>query len=188
MSLHNSSSTEGDFITIFQTGSIDPDEHPDLADQLLESRTQVGSETGYMMKFGDHSHSALSLFDFVSLPGQNYPVPQSALESLPAHIVAKLEQDGAIQIVGEYDPDSGRYENAAIAWETQDAIDRIAELLATDGVSVHEAVDWVVVEESERFTPAQWASIREVTEKAVRSNVNTARERILPDEEPDPDE
>lgn len=37
----------------------------------------------------------------------------------------------------------------------EDAIDRIAELLVTDGVSVHEAVDWVVVEESERFTPTQ---------------------------------
>ena len=42
MTLHNSSSAEGDFITIFQTGSIDPDEHPDIAEQLLEARTQVG--------------------------------------------------------------------------------------------------------------------------------------------------
>ena len=187
MTLHDSSSAEGDFITIFQTGSIDPDEHPDITEQLLESRTQVGSETGYMMKFGDHSHSALSLFDFVSLPGQSYPVPESAFESLPAHVVSKLEQDGAVQIVGQYDPEAGQYTDVSLAWQERDELDRIVELLATGDVSLHEAVDWVVVEESGRYTPAQWASIRDVTEEAVRSNVNTARESILPNEESETD-
>lgn len=71
----------GDFITIFRTGSVDPEENPELADKLLESRTQVASETGYMMKFGDQSHSALTPFDIVTLPGQSYPVPESALDS-----------------------------------------------------------------------------------------------------------
>jgi hypothetical protein len=178
-----SSAEDGDFITIFETGSIDPDENPDLADQLLESRTQVGSETGYMMKFGNHSHSALTPFDFVSLPGQSYPVPASALDSLPSHVTAKLEQDGAVQIVGRYDPDDGVYEDVAIAWEEQDEIDRIAELVSGGEVSLHEAVDWVVIEETGRYTPSQWAAIRNVTEDAVRSNVSAARERLLPEED-----
>ena len=171
----------GDFITIFKTGSVDPEENPELADQLLDSRTQVTSETGYMMKFGDQSHSALTPFDIVTLPGQSYPVPTSALESLPPHVTATLEQDGAVQIVGEYDPDSGVYNDVTIAWEHRDDIDRIAELISSGDLSLHEAVDWVVIEEAERYTPAQWAAIRNVTEDAVRSNVSSAREQLLPE-------
>ncbi|WP_148416427.1 hypothetical protein [Haloferax sp. KTX1] len=185
MTPDNKATQGGDFITIFKTGSVDPEENPELADQLLKSRTQVASETGYMMKFSDQSHSALTLFDIVALPGQSYPVPRSALESLPPHITATLEQDRAVQIVGQYDPDSGVYEDAAIAWEDRDEVDRIAEMIAGGDLSLHEAVDWVVVEESDRYTPRQWAAIRKVTEDAVRSNMSAARERLLPEEESD---
>ena len=177
-----------EFTVIFKTGSIDPQNQPKLAEQLLESRTQIGSETGYMMKFVGHSHSALTPFDIVSLPGQSYPVPESALESLPAHVIAKLEQAGAVQIVGEYDTDDSVYHDVVIAWEDQDEIDRVAELLAENDLSLHEAVDWVVVEESGRFTAAQWATIRNVTEKAVQSNLSAARRTLSPDDENAADE
>ena len=40
-------------MTIFKTGSVDRDDYPDLAEHLLEGRTQLASETGYLMKFGD---------------------------------------------------------------------------------------------------------------------------------------
>lgn len=33
----NKATQGGDFITIFKTGSVDPEENPELADQLLES-------------------------------------------------------------------------------------------------------------------------------------------------------
>jgi hypothetical protein len=49
----------------------------------------------------------------------------------------------------------------------------LAELIAGD-CSVHEAIDWVVVEEAERYTIAQWARIRDVTEDAIRSNITSA--------------
>jgi hypothetical protein len=48
--------------------------------------------------------------------------------------------------------------------------------------SLHEAVDRTVVEEAERYTVAQWVDIRGVTGDAVRSNVNSTREKLLAEE------
>jgi len=81
-----------------------------------------------------------------------------------------------------YDRDQHQFEEVALAWEEQDFLERIAELVAGD-CSLHEAVDWTVVEEAERYTGAQWADIRGVTEDAVRSNVNSAREKLLAEED-----
>jgi DNA-directed RNA polymerase specialized sigma24 family protein len=36
---------------------------------------------------------------------------------------------------------------------------------------------------AERYTVVQWADIRGVTEDAVRSNVNSAREKLLAEED-----
>jgi hypothetical protein len=47
-------------------------------------------------------------------------------------------------------------------------------------------VGMIVVEEAEGYTVAQWADIRDVTEDALRSNVNAAREKLLAEEDRDP--
>jgi len=172
-----------DFVTIFKTGSVDRDNYPKLAEHLLEGRTQLAAETGYLMKFGDISHRGLTPFDVASLHDvPAYPLPHAALESLPAHVQADLERDGAVQLFAAYDRDAHEFEDVALAWEEQDFLERLAELLAGD-CSVHEAVDWVVVEEAERYTIGQWARIRDVTEDAVRSNINSARETLLAEED-----
>ena len=62
-------------------------------------------------------------------------------------------------------------------------MDRIAELISGGGLFLHEAVDWVVLEEIERYTPSQWAAVRNVTEDTVRSDVSAARERLLADDD-----
>ncbi|MFC7771946.1 hypothetical protein ACFQS5_24995 [Salinirubellus sp. GCM10025899] len=180
------SSDDRDFVTIFKTGSVDPDDYPELAEHPLEGRTQLASETGYLMKFGDVSHRGLTPFDVVSLHDvPAYPLPKTALESLPAHVRADLEQNGAVQMFASYDRDQHRFEDVTLAWEDQEFLERIAELVAGD-LSLHEAVDWTVVEEAERYTVAQWVDIRGVTEDAVRSNVNSAREKLLAEEDRDP--
>jgi hypothetical protein len=46
-------STERELVTFYRTKPIDPDSQPELARSFLESRTQVASETGYVMVFGD---------------------------------------------------------------------------------------------------------------------------------------
>ncbi|MES3161226.1 MAG: hypothetical protein PPP55_06600 [Halorubrum sp.] len=179
MAAHPPSGGDRDFVTIFKTGSVDRDDYPELVEHLLEGRTQLASETGYLMKFGDVSHRGLTPFDVASLhDGPAYPLPQAALESLPADVRADLERDGAVQMFGVYNREHHRFDEVALAWEEKDFLERIAELVAGD-CSLHEAVDWTVVEEAERYTVAQWGDIRGVTEDAVRSNVNSAREKLL---------
>jgi hypothetical protein len=135
------------------------------------------------MKFGDVSHCGLTPFDVASFHDvPAYPLPEAALESLPAHVRADLERDGTVQMFAVYDRDQHQFEDIALAWEEQDFLERIAELVAGD-CSLHEAVDWTVVEEAERYTGAQWAAIRDVTEDAVRSNVNSAQEKLLAEED-----
>lgn len=92
-------STERELVTLFRTKAIDPDNQPELARQMLESRTKVASETGFMMKFGERSHRAVTVYDAYDLGGQGYPVSENALESLPAYIRATLERDGVVQIL-----------------------------------------------------------------------------------------
>jgi hypothetical protein len=172
-----------DFVTIFKTGSVDRDNYPELAEHLLEGRTQLAAETGYLMKFGDVSHRGLTPFDVASLHDvPAYPLPKAALESLPAHVRADLERNGAVQLFATYDRENHEFQDIALAWEEQDFLERLAELVAGD-CSLHEAVDWTVVEEANRYTVAQWADIRGVTEDAVRSNVNSAREKLLAEED-----
>jgi hypothetical protein len=170
MATHPPNNGDRAFITVFKTGSVDRDDYPDLAEHLLEGRTQLASETGYLMKFGDVSHRGLTPFDVASLHDvPAYPLPKTALESLPAHVRADLEQNGAVQMFGSYDREQHRFEAVALAWDEQEFLERIAELVAGD-CSLHEAVDWTVVEEAERYTIAQWAYIRGVTEDAIPSN------------------
>jgi hypothetical protein len=84
-----------DFVTIFKTGSVDREDHPELAELLLEGRTQLAAETGYLMKFGDVSHRGLTPFDVASLHDvPAYPLPQTALDSLPPHVRADVNSLG----------------------------------------------------------------------------------------------
>lgn len=175
-----------DFITIHAVAPIDEDEHPELVEEILESRTQPGSQTGYMMRFGDLEHRGLNPFDVISLPGKSYPVSESALDSLPAFVRANLEQDGSVQIIANYDPDEGIFSDVSFKWEERSTIDRIAELMGM-GRSLHEAVDWIVVEEEEAFTLAQWADIRGVTDEAIKTSLRTVR-RALHEREEDENE
>jgi len=186
MAEHPPSGGDRDFVTIFKTGSVDRDDYPELTEHLLEGRTQLASETGYLMKFGNVSHRGLTPFDVASLHDVSaYPLPQTALESLPAHVRADLERDGAVQMLAAYHRDDHRFDDVVLAWEEQDFLERLAELVAGD-CSLHEAVDWTVVEEAERYTLDQWAGIRGVTGDAVRSNINSAREKLLAEEDREP--
>lgn len=180
------SSSGESFVTIYKTGSVDRDEYPEIAEGLLQGRTQLASETGYLMAFGDTSHRGLTAFDIASLQDvQAYPLPKTAFESLPAHVRADLERYDSIQVFADYDRENHQFTDVRLAWEDQDAIERIAELVAGD-LSLHEAVDWVVVEEAERYSEAQWANVRGVTIDAVRSNINAAREQLLAEEDREP--
>lgn len=173
---------ERDLITIHAVASIYSADRPDLADRLLETRTQLGSQTGYMMRFGEPDDRDLTVFDVLSMPGTSYPVSTAALDSLPAHVRAELERAGAVQIFSDYDPDDGYFGDVAMKGEDRSSIDRIAELLG-NGHSLHEAVDYVVVEEERAYSVSQWSEIRGVeTGDAISQHVRTVRRHVVGDE------
>jgi hypothetical protein len=172
-------STERELITLFETKAVDPDTQPELARQMLESRTKVASETGYMMKFGERSHRALTVYDAYDLGGQGYPVSETALDSLPAYIRANLERDGNVQILTRYDTENSEFTGTSLASEPtpEEFIVRMA-LFLDQGLSLHETVDYLVVEELEQYSAEQWASIRGVGIEAIRSNTRHTSEKI----------
>ena len=131
-----------------------------------------------MMKFGDAVQQSLTVYDVLSLPGQSYPVSQTAYESLPAYIRARLERDRVVQILAHYDAD-GRFTESSLADEPtpDELIARIASLLG-QGLSLHAVIDYLAVADHDQYTPAQWATIRGVGTEAVRANVRTAREHL----------
>ena len=172
-------SADRELITLFRTRAVDPDTQPELARTLLESRTQVASETGYMMKFGERSHRAFTVFDAYELGGQGYPVSETALDSLPAYVLANLERDGVVQILATYDTDESAFRETSLAGEpTPDELIARMALFLGRGLSLHETVDYLAVEELDHYTAEQWASIRRVSTEAVRSNIRQAGERL----------
>jgi nitric oxide reductase NorQ protein len=87
------------------TAATEPVGEPRYRSEGLEP-DELASETGYLMKFGDVSHRGLTPFDVASLHNvPAYPLPEAALESLPAHVRADLERDGAVQMIAVYDRD-----------------------------------------------------------------------------------
>ena len=172
-------SAERELITLFETRAVDPDNQPDLARQLLESRTKVASETGFMMKFGERSHRAFTVYDAYDLGGDGYPVSESALDSLPAYICAALERDGVVQILTHYDTAESEFTDVSLANEpTPDELIARVALLLGHGLSLHETVDYLVVKELDQYSAEQWASIRSVGVEAVRTNVREAQEQL----------
>lgn len=168
-------------ITFFRTEGIDPDTQPKLAREVLETRTKLTSETSFMMVFGEQHHREVSTYAAYDLGGERYPVSQSAFDSLPPYIRATLERDGAMQILGRYDPDNGEFTDVVPADKPtpEELVDWIAANIG-NGLSLHEAVDYLAVEVLDQYTEEEWATVREVGSKAVRSNVLRAEEKHEP--------
>lgn len=145
MAAENHDGDDRAYITIHEVARMNPNEEPKLSRELMQSRTQASSETGYMMRFGDERHSRLTPFDVVQLTGKSYPVPRMALESLPSYVRAQLDQDGAVQVIAEYDSEDGVFKNISLDWDDRSFIEHTVELMAlSDDVSFLKAADYVV--------------------------------------------
>jgi hypothetical protein len=171
-------------ITLFEAKDIDPDTQPKLARKLLENRTKLTSETGFMMVFGERNHRKVSTYAAYDLGGDSYPVSQSAFNSLPPYVRATLNRDETAQILAQYDPDIGEFVDISPTDRPapeEDLIDWIATHIE-DGLSLHEAIDYLAVEKLDKYSEEQWASIREVRTRAIRSNVRSVKESELPHE------
>ena len=164
-------------ITLFRTEAIDPDNQPELAREVLETRTKLTSETGFMMVFGEQHHRQVSTHTANALGGDPYPVSQSAFDSLPPYIRGTLMRDGSMQILARYDPNAGEFADVWPADEPtpEELVDWVAVNIG-NGLSLHEAVDYLAVEELDQYSEEQWATIREVSTEAIHSNVRHAEE------------
>jgi hypothetical protein len=164
-------------ITFYQTEAINPDTQPRLARRLLEKRTKLTSETGFMMVFGERDHRGISDYAAYDLGGDSYPVSKKTFDSLPPYIRVTLERDGKMQILARYDSDSGKFADVLPA--DKPTPEELAEWIAANignGLSLHEAVDYLIVEEFDHYSEEQWASIRGVSPEAIRSNIRHAEE------------
>ena len=163
-------------VTFYEVEEIDPETHPKLTQDLREHRTQLSSETGFMMIFGDRRHRNVSIFAAYDLGGDSYPVSKDAFESLPPYLRATLERDGALQILAHYDPDTGEF--AGVLPANKPTPEEFVEWIAMNlenGLSLHEAVDYLAVEKLNCYSEDQWASIREVNSEAIHSNIRQVK-------------
>jgi hypothetical protein len=171
-------SSERELVTFFRT-KIDPNTQPELARKAIKSRKKVSSETGYVMKFGERSHRALTVYDAYELGGKAYPVSKSVLDSLPAYIRADLERDGNVQILTHYDTAKGEFMDTSLADEpTPDELIARMGAFLDHGLSLHETMDYLAVEELGHYSVEQWASIRDVGTEAVQLNIREAEEQL----------
>jgi hypothetical protein len=137
------------------------------------------------MWLGDQEHLRLSVTDMKGIL-EPYAVPESALDSLPIHARSLLEEAGDLQFLGSYDPDAGVFEDVVVDWREQRPAERLAELLERYDLTVHEAVDYYVVEEVEQYTPAEWSEIRDVEDqRSVQARVEDVASRVRGTNEPE---
>lgn len=170
--------TDLQLVTIHRVASDIDDLDDQTMARLLEKRTQIGSDTGFLMIFSPLKHARFGPETVSELANNKYPVPRDALESLPAHIRARLEQDGRVQFFAEYDSEEHVYQRVTLPSDDTDSIDKIAELMNRLGCSFPEAADYVVTEE-EKYSAATWSSVRDVRERQVNDNADNVREMLL---------
>jgi len=130
-----------------------------------------------LMCFTDLKHSRLHPHPISDLVEDKYPVPRPALESLPPHIEAELEQDGESVFFARYDRETREFYDVALPTDQTDYIEKAAELMTRLDCSLPEALDFIVLEAGE-YSPETWSSIRDVRERQVKANADAVRDDL----------
>lgn len=171
-------SSERDCVTLYEVSRVDSRSNLSLAEELAESRTQPTSPSGYMMRFDPLEYLHLSPFDVVEVEGDSYPVPETALDSLPVHIQAELEDARAVQLVANYDSDAGVFESAFLPDLDKPFAERAAELMELPDVSFKQAADYITVVEKENYSKEDWTEIREVSRGGINASIRTVEKAL----------
>jgi len=146
----------------------------------------INAQTGYVMEFVDPELHELSVFDIVSIPGlKSWPVPESALASLPEDVRGTLFQQGFVKLQGRYVKDEQAFQDVRRGWTVtpENKLDLLMQVIeALDG-SLALAVSVVVTEHgSNRWSdPSSIADARGIEADTVRKQIKEARESV-----PDP--
>lgn len=165
-------------VTLYEVTEVNAAANPDLAEQLAESRAQPSSQTGIMMKFSPVEYANLSAFDILDTDGSSYPVPPSALDSLPPQVRAELWETGSVQIIAMYDSEAGEFESAHLPGDEKPFAKRVAELMELPDVSLVQAVDYVTVEERGTYSRSNWKAIREVSRGGINASIRAVENAV----------
>jgi len=145
---------------------------------------QIKTESGFVMRFIDRVlvSSPLSAMDIAKIPAfRDYPVPQSALASLPAMVVNKAEDQGYVQFRGVYSQEKQTFDDVTLGWDLEitDPLHKMMRIYETTGseiksldymLFVHGGARW----ESEKAI----AEYRDVEPETVRQNIIDVAEQL----------
>jgi hypothetical protein len=149
------------------------------------SRGKIKVERGFVMRFVDPELRHLSVFDICSIPEeQSFPVPESALRSLPPGLRGILEEQGYLQIQGEYDSTTQEFVDVMLGWEKDldDPLDELMRIVKELDGRLAPAISYMV----NKHGPEQWADpgviaqARGIEESTVREQIEMAKQD-LPD-------
>ena len=163
------------YLTIARTSPEVEDLDDEDKAKILENRASLGSETGCMMRFAPLRYGGLEPSDIEDLVDTSYPVPRSALDSLPAHIEAKLDDQDYVQFFARYDRENSEFHDIRLRRDQTDAIDEMMELVSRFNIGPIIAFDYVVAESHDEYSPETIATARNVETRTVEGNIDKVR-------------
>jgi hypothetical protein len=93
---------------------------------------RIKSESGFVMRFVQPQYHHLSVADISQIPSlPSYPVPESAIASLPKYIVNRADENEHVKFQARYDEEQQEFSDVELDWESEieDPMDALAELL-----------------------------------------------------------
>jgi len=158
--------------------TIDGEDGDEQAELLHAERGPVLTHSGYMMEFVTAADTALPIIDVAKKPGrQAYPVAEESVQSLPVHILSRVEKQEYVRIEAEYDADEKEFRNVSLGWDAEEKSpwDQLMEALDERDM-VNPVLDYLVFTHGpERWTPEAIADVRGVEPKTVRENIKRIR-------------
>jgi hypothetical protein len=155
----------------------------DARNVIRLNQGKINAQTGFVMEFVDPELHRLSVFDIVAIPElKSWPVPESALASLPDGLRGTLYQQGYVKLQGRYDNDEQAFDDVQRGWAVtpDNRLDQLMRVIeALDG-RLAPAVSVVVSEYgSERWRdPNSLAQAREIEADTVRAQIEEAEEAV----------
>jgi hypothetical protein len=152
----------------------------------------IAPETGYVMQFINRQFvsSPLSVLDIATIPEMKaYPVPETAIESLPEIVINKADTQGYVRFTGDYSIVDQVFENITLGWDTGSVnpLEKLIRIAEKTGSAV-KSLDYVLF----LYGPPEWqdeeaiAEFRGIQPDTVRQNIIDVAEQLGDGEEPDP--
>lgn len=150
----------------------------DSAQLVVSEFGYVVSKSGYVMEFVEEKDTHLPAIDLAKMDDRrSYRVPTEAVESLPLHILAELEEQEYVRIMADYDESNSEFSNVSIGW-TEDEKTPWDQLM--EGIDDRDGetpmLDYLVFERGpDRWDIEAIADARDVKPKTVREHIQRIR-------------